>query len=546
MNERYYCRIVARVSSDPQFDKISPEEQVAGSRAAIPNVARQLGIEIVEYDEPLVVAQSTDIIALDALRELRRVSPEYNQLCKQVEHHKFHFLFGRDASRVLGRTKELQSQVESFLRHHQVQVYLYNQIMPLVHPAQLDPRGRAETGQDMALMLGSFMARQEVAGLVKKRRDGMNDHADKGKWRLAHAPYGYEKEFFGQRDGKNHYGDLVRIESERQAILQAAIDYLNGQDKEDIGSKLYYALQNPASVGILVYGRSQRKPVMDSDGVMRVRAVQSASMARIADIAEAWLDDSDIRKDYEQNIIVRRGTWQPLFESPDEIDLWRQVQRERRSRAFHGVGRREVVHPLSGILRCDYCHSPMIVVGARESKRLGGIASMYGCKKQRRWVEFREGEPCMTAHIYENDALDQLQAALESLGELESRQLAAAFSQTKAIDEKGLTKQKQAALAAIKRWDTAYDKGAIEYDEWETKTAPHRQLLRNTEDDLLRSEANKVKVNIGEKIDAVRKLATGFDDLRNGEARVFRAELRFVLDSADVRDKEIVRLNLRG
>lgn len=489
------ARIVAIVSSEEQAtdDRSSLPLQVDRSRAEI---ERRGWVEVAP---PIQVWQSRDFYSLDALRV---ASPEYNELCIQAEHGELDVVVGRDHSRVLGRTEALQSALRNYLGLCRVQLYFYSSPVEPLSPDMLGRRGRAQIGARYLDAIAGVRDEEEVARLLQRREDGMNKHATAGRWRHSSWPLGYKREVLATIDGKRILGPL-EVDPETAPLAHKIFElYRDGYSARDCHAYKCEALGipqetmghatilailiNPAYVGVMLWGRS-RADAVAMDGKVVKRRLDHLTADRQVELVEEWLQGRDARTEEEvaAKVVIAWGEWEPLIER----DLWLAVQAERRRRqgnsSYIGLkdpSRREV-YPLSGLLHCS-CGGTYSVGSYdyrfRDRKERAYRTPRYSCH-----YRYRTGLTNPELHCPSRNAVDLQRELFAVLGGYFTNQglleeaIQANIQTTESAQREAEIKHLEAQITraeqSIKRWDHAFEIGALTVEEWQEKIAPHKE-----------------------------------------------------------------------
>lgn len=553
MND-YRARIVAIVSSSDQAgdDRSSLDEQVKRSRAAL----KTLGWR--EVAQPIRAVTSRDFFRLS---DLRANSPEFDELCAQVERGELDLVVGRDHSRVLGRTPALQMEFRTFLQLHRVQAYFYMRPTPPVPPSKLGRRGAPQIGGDYVGAVVAVSDDEEIRRLVQRREEGMNRHAADGRWRHSVTPFGYTRPVIGVRGERKLRGEVELDKTVAVHLKRAARAFLDGASVHDVGRQLAQQtsgrwpaaavsafLSNPFYAGVLVWGAIRADVVM-ADGTPRKVERRLVSRRRVIELAEAVLDGADARtpEEIELGIIVSRGTWEPLFTPAEWLEL-QQVRRRRRRM----IGDRAITkgrHVLTGIAACDHCGGPMTVTANYYGTSKAGVprntakrVAVYGCARRK----LRQG--CVSNYIRADRLSQQLYEQLRAL--LSDTALVAASivdsNERNEADARlaALHEEMAASERASARWDSAYEAGTMTLAEWQTRRAPHRAAVTRIQQEIaaLLSAAHHRVAPAAERIQQLRDLADSFEQIERDNPARLREALARIITEVRIRDKRIVKI----
>lgn len=551
----FRARIVAVVSSEEQAadDRASLDVQISTAREAI----RRHGWQ--EVGAPLRIWQSRDYYSLaDLLAE----SPDYADLLAQAEAGEIDLIVGRDHSRVLGRTEAIQVAIRNHLALCRVQCYFYTAPVHPTPPAQLGRRGRAQIGARYLDAIAAVRDEEEVARLVQRREDGMNRKAERGEWGMAGVPFGYRRPILTtQTRGENpdgsprlrHVYGPLEVDPEQAELLVGWHEaYLQGATYADIDGwwrdatgrprqahaygpvgAVQNMMQNPAYIGVMVYGR-RRQDVAIEAGKARKVTRYVITPDRKAELGEAWALGEDARSEEElaAGIIVAWGNWPAIV----PLELWRAVQRERRTRgpsprsAYSKPGSSRAIYPLSGLLRCGHCGATLatytyayIVRDPEARERTGNYEKRprLGCTRIR--AEGRKGCPASKTrmeHLLRAELLTLLERYAQQAGLLERLLALPAPSTSDEEEEARLARRIEQAERAIARWDAAYEAGDLALDAWRDKTTPHRQALGEAQDRLKGLRAQAALPDARERAAELREAFAALPDVEDDPVRL--------------------------
>lgn len=561
----YNACIIARVSSPFQAEAISPEEQLKNSRASLSKISRQLGIELAEVAPPIVVVQSTDILdPIEALSELRRMSPEYDHLCRQVQAGSIHFVIGRDISRVLGRTEQIQTQFGGFLRVHGVQVYYYHDHCTIVHPQQLDPRRRQSMTERVVQAAQAGAAEDEITRLVYRRRIGMEAHTEAGRWRFPYPPAGFARDVIGELpNGRLVYSDIyvnhdpTRGTTKAQ-LIAAARDFVEGKSSDEINPSTYRAILAPASIGVVMFNKTRREVRADKRGVMRSLQTSNLTPARAADIAEAFIEGHDIRTADEiaarlmvswLHALSPDGILQrvAIFSTAKEIELWKAVQQARRHRR-NISGFKIHAHPLTGLLVCGHCGRDMRIALRRFHARRGLIISSYRCMGY--ISTFGKEKLCFPNTSHEPDLLEEVAEGLQVLANNHDLLHFALNEEAPATETDKWVQRKQKAENALRNLEqerlimleseTPLDKG--EWQAWRTQRQRYQAQLEDANHRI--TLATTQTTTRTDHAAAIIDLAATMHDLMQTDPRRLSALFQRYIKQIVVKDKHVIQIKL--
>lgn len=567
------ARIVAVVSGERQAgdDLASLPLQVERSREAI----KRHGWD--EVAEPVCIAQSRDFYRL---QDLRADSPDFDELCHQVERGEVDILIGRDHSRVLGRTESLQVEFRTFLQLRRVQWYFYTSPTVPMSPDQLGRRGRGQIGTRYLDAVSAVRDEEEVARIMQRFYDGMNAHAKAGRWKHPSIAYGYVRREIGRGgiDQARRFLGPPEAVPEEAAIVQRAFEaYRDGADFEQVGASLSewtrqtwsyttarQMLLNPFYVGVMVWGRKRADVVPEGEKVKKV-ARRLVGHARAADLASAFLRGEDARTAREQasDVIVAAGQWEPII-TPE---LWLAVQHERTRRATErnvaATTTKRAHYPLSGLLRCGYCGSRMIVgnqIYYYADNRVGPDGTRPGRKVAAGYVKKVGGYTCSRHH--------HNTAECQSNGIIAPRVLSLVLDELRRLaeDEQGMfdlvaqeepnrgaiARQVAAAEGKIKAAEqavinliAAVAAGGLSPTELAKARESHDTAKRQAEAELARLRAY-VPTNPAEQVARLRALVARLDELAAANGGRLKAALRQLVESISVESGEITEIRFRG
>lgn len=183
-NKVVRCLSWVAVSSEPQAERSSPDDQSAGNRAFIENLSNHyMGYTGVWAGEIRLVG-SRSILSLE---RAMRAHKEYAQLVEMIEQKAFDVLIVAERDR-LGREASLIIQIELLCLEFGIVVVPRHSS----RPNSLDSAEVASNlGTTINATVEAALAKVYIQQLVRRRHDGMATRVQQKKLFASNVPYGY-------------------------------------------------------------------------------------------------------------------------------------------------------------------------------------------------------------------------------------------------------------------------------------------------------------------------------------------------------------------
>lgn len=220
------CLSWVAVSSEPQAERSSPEDQSAGNRSFIENLSQHyMGYTGVWAGEIRLVG-SRSILSLE---RAMRAHKEYAQLVEMIEQKAFDVLIVAERDR-LGREASLIIQIELLCLEYGIVVVPRHSS----RPNSLDPSEVASNlGTTINATVEAALAKVYIQQLVRRRHDGMATRVQQKKLFASNVPYGYRYEY--DRDGN---ASIVIDEPAAVIVRKIFSLYIQGRGTPYIGQYL--------------------------------------------------------------------------------------------------------------------------------------------------------------------------------------------------------------------------------------------------------------------------------------------------------------------
>lgn len=421
------------VSSKPQTEKESPDEQRAGNREIIEVLGGKLVAELV------VDGQSRE---LDSFQEACEEIEAYRQLDDLIRRRGADLIIVREVSR-LGRTLGLLGQTVS--RLHQGGIAVYSRAAP---PTTLSAREQAASqGVTFMLAIESALAHADMQRLRTNHTFGMIGRAKKGLF-----PRGAK---FGWRDIRDAKGKVVAIEvvPEAAAAIRFALEsYVDG------GRSL-----------MSIFREMNRRGYPTATGVPWSYE-QIHNLIRYIWTYAGYIEynkHSRTGRPYYRG----KAAWPPII---DEALAQRVVdERKRRDSARRAV---ESPYLFSGVCRCGVCDTTISARGVSKD-----VGRRYDCKNRCQGASVVESRLLRNLRDYildlQQDKIDvaALVGEQPSLRQEYEQQVAAIDRQYAVISEQRKKYTRSYSLDAISE---------VEYMELMRESLLHQQALATRHQEL--------------------------------------------------------------
>ncbi len=315
------CLSWVAVSSEPQSERSSPDDQSRGNREFVESLGRYYPGYRGLWAGEIRLVGSRSILSLE---RACRIHKEYAQLLELIEERQFDVLVTAERDR-LGREPSLIMQLELVCLEYDIVVVPRFSSRPL----SLDPgEVRNNLGATFSVAVEAAAAKTYIQQLMRRRRDGMMSRWRERKLFASNVPYGYRYRY--DEDGTPH---IETDETARAIIREVLIDlYLHGGK----GARFIMDTMNQRGVPAPGGGKWNK-----------------GSLLNLLDNAYTYAGQLEINKYSDGPYYRIEGKHEPFLTLEEAEALYAERKRRRPSRATYHT-------TLSGICVCTGCGKPMV------------------------------------------------------------------------------------------------------------------------------------------------------------------------------------------